>query len=63
MLFRELVAAIPYKYPLPLSFLTPFFATRQLVDSFVSVLFVSVLPEEEFLKFSFKEVMLGYLAL
>jgi hypothetical protein len=50
------------KYPYPLCFLTPLFASRLFVDRFMSVLCVSVLPEEELLKFCFKEVTLGYLA-
>jgi hypothetical protein len=37
--------------------------TRLLVDRFVSVLCVSVLSKEELMNFSFKEVMLSYLAL
>jgi hypothetical protein len=37
LFFRELVVAIPYKYPLPLNFLTPLFASRLPVDRFVSV--------------------------
>jgi hypothetical protein len=71
LLFKELVAALPYKYPLPLfvfhASLPPpppppgYQLTVLLV--FMSVLYVSVLPEEELLKFHFKEVMFDYLAL
>jgi hypothetical protein len=41
----------------------PFFALRLPLDRFVSILCVSVLPEDELLKFQFKEVKLSYLAL
>ena len=59
---KELVELFSYKYPLPPSFFTLLFAARLLVDRFVSVLCVSVLPEEELLRFRFKEVTFGYLA-
>jgi hypothetical protein len=63
LLFRELVAALPYKYSYPTLFFMPLFAPRLPVDRFVSVLCVWVLLEEELLKFHFNEVTLGYLAL
>jgi hypothetical protein len=40
----------------------PLFTPKLIVDYFVSALCVSMLPEEELLRFHFKEVMLGYLA-
>jgi hypothetical protein len=43
-------------------FLTPFFAPRLPVDHFVSVVCVSMLPEEKLLRFRFNEVTLDYLA-
>ena len=59
---EELVKPFNYKYSLLPQFFTHFFAPKLLVDCFVSILCVSVLSEEELLKFHFNEVMFSYLA-
>ena len=59
----ELMETLSYKYPLPLFISHASLCPRLLVDHFMSVLSVSMLPNDELLKFQFKEVMLNCLSL